>query len=160
MPNYEDCVIYTIRSGDNLYVGSTCNFTKRKWSHKNAIINENNKDYNSKVYKTIRENSDEWDMKPYKIFPCQNKLEMRIEEERCRVELNADLNMQRCYKEKDIKEKVKKEKDIKEKVKKEPELNRHKTIYTCECGQHLPISHYYRHIRGRNHLRQMENIKE
>ena len=97
MPNYEDCVIYTIRSGEHLYVGSTCHFTKRKHCHKSRLNNENNKAYDYKLYKTIRENDDEWDMQPYKLFPCKNKMEMRIEEERCRNELNANLNSCFCY---------------------------------------------------------------
>ena len=96
MPSYEDCVIYTIRSGDSLYVGSTCNFTRRKCGHKSDLNNEKSRPYNSKVYKTIRENGGEWDMKPYKVFPCKNKMEMNIEEERCRIELNADLNSKSC----------------------------------------------------------------
>ena len=50
MPNYEDCVIYTIRSGEHLYVGSTCNFVRRKCCHKNCIDTRN-----QKLYKTIRE---------------------------------------------------------------------------------------------------------
>ena len=97
MPSYEDCIIYTIRSGEGLYVGSTCNFTQRKWSHKSRLNNENDKYNNLKLYKTIRENDNEWDMQPHKLFPCKNKMEMRIEEERCRVELKADLNDQSCH---------------------------------------------------------------
>ena len=97
MPKYEDCVIYTIRSGDCLYVGSTCNFTRRKHCHKSSSNNENDKAYNTKLYKTIRENDNEWDMQPHKLFPCKNKMEMRIEEERCRVELKANLNSFSCY---------------------------------------------------------------
>ena len=85
MPNYEDCVIYTIRSGDHLYVGSTCNFVRRKCCHKSSLNNENDKAYNYKLYQTIRENDNEWDMQPYKLFQCKNKMEMNIEEERCRV---------------------------------------------------------------------------
>jgi len=112
MPKYEDCVIYTIRSGEYLYVGSTCNFTRRKCCHKSSLNNENDKAYNYKLYKMIRENDNEWDMQPHKLFPCKNKMEMRIEEERCRVELNADLNDQSCHgkSEKSIKNSLEKSK--------------------------------------------------
>jgi hypothetical protein len=93
MPDYSKSIIYTIRTRDNLYVGSTTNFTDRKYKHKKSInISE------SKLYKTIRDNGGEWDMKPYKLFPCENKTELCIEEERIRCELNADLNMNVCYK--------------------------------------------------------------
>jgi hypothetical protein len=97
MPDYNKAIIYTIRSKDNLYVGSTCNFRSRKYQHKVNIHKENNKHYNLKIYKIIRDNDFEWDMKPYKEFPCENKLQLSIEEERIRQELNADMNTCACY---------------------------------------------------------------
>lgn len=96
MPDYSKCIIYTIRTPTGLYVGSTCNYTNRKYAHKNNIHNETAKSYNFKLYKNIRENNDEWEMKPYSEFPCKNKMEMTIEEERVRRELNADLNSYSC----------------------------------------------------------------
>jgi hypothetical protein len=95
MPDYSKGVIYTIRSGECVYVGSTTNFTNRKYQHKYAICNENNEKYNRRLYQTIRDNG-EWIMKPYKEFPCNSKLELEIEEEKVRRELNADLNMNAC----------------------------------------------------------------
>jgi len=97
MPDYSKCIIYTIRTPTGLYVGSTCNFTKRKNNHKSIIHSENPRTYNIKLYKNIRENGCEWEMKPYSEFPCKNKMEMNIEEERVRRELNADLNSKSCY---------------------------------------------------------------
>jgi len=97
MPDYSKCIIYTIRTPTGLYVGATCNYTRRKFEHKSAIHNEKGKSYNFKLYKNIRDNNDEWEMKPYSEFPCKNKMEMSIEEERIRRELNADLNSQSCY---------------------------------------------------------------
>ena len=108
MPDYSKCIIYTIRTPTGLYVGSSCNFSNRKYGHKCAIHNKNVRTYNFKLYKNIRENNDEWEMKPYKLFPCKNKMEMNIEEERVRRELNANLNMCACYNSKqDIIENVK-----------------------------------------------------
>ena len=49
MPDYSKCIIYTIRTPNGLYVGSTCNFINRKYGHKSAIHNENNEKYNIKV---------------------------------------------------------------------------------------------------------------
>ena len=97
MPDYSKCVIYTIRTPNGLYVGATCNYTNRKYQHKSDIHNENSKKYNRKLYKNIRGNNGEWEMKPHSEFPCKNKMEMTIEEERIRRELNADLNSQSCY---------------------------------------------------------------
>ena len=89
--DYQKGLIYTIKTGDSLYVGSTTDFRKRKYTHLQKI-----KTLNSKLYHTIRENAGEWEMKPYKIFPCNSKLELEIEEEKIRRELNADLNMCSC----------------------------------------------------------------
>jgi len=96
MPDFTKGVIYTIRTGDSVYVGSTTNFTRRKCHHKSRLYNENDSQYNLKVYKKIRENDYEWVMKPYKEFPCETKLQLEIEEERVRCELNAELNSQSC----------------------------------------------------------------
>mgnify|MGYP003122057104 FL=1 len=94
--DFSKTVIYTIRSGDSIYVGSTTNYVNRKSSHKGNIYNENVKHYNLKLYKTIRENNGEWDMQPYSKYPCNDIVEQTIEEERIRRELNADLNMISC----------------------------------------------------------------
>ena len=96
MPDYSNSVIYTIRSKDNIYVGSTVDIKSRKHNHKTCITNENYKAYNLNLYKTIRENGGEWEMKPYSEFPCNSRLELTIEEERVRRLLNADLNMSSC----------------------------------------------------------------
>ena len=93
MPDYSKSIIYTIRSKTSLYVGSTTDFTNRKHQHKTDIFKTIS---NSKLYKTIRDNEYQWDMKPYKEFPCENKLQLTIEEERVRVLLNADLNTNCC----------------------------------------------------------------
>ena len=96
MADYSKSIIYTIRSKDNLYVGSTVNFRSRKNSHKNCIYNENSLKYNINLYKTIRENDGEWDMQPYSKFSCNSKLELTIEEEKVRQLLKADLNSKSC----------------------------------------------------------------
>ena len=94
--DYKKSIIYTIKTGDNVYIGSTTNFTTRKGRHKSSIYNQNCKEYNLKLYKTIRDNGWNWDMKPYKEYPCENRTQLIIEEERLRKELNADLNMMCC----------------------------------------------------------------
>ena len=96
MPDYSKSIIYTIRSKDNLYVGSTIDFRSRKWKHKSCLYNENGKEYNLKIYKTIRENNYEWVMRPYSKYPCKDILELTIEEEKIRQLLKADLNMHSC----------------------------------------------------------------
>jgi len=96
MPDYSKSIIYTIRSRDSVYVGSTIDFRSRKYQHKCAIHNENSISYNLKLYKTIRENDGEWDMQPYSKYPCKDKFELTIEEERIRQLLKADMNSKSC----------------------------------------------------------------
>jgi len=97
MTDYSKSVIYTIRSKDNIYVGSTLNFRSRKNKHKSSLTNENSKSYNYKLYKNIRDNDGEWDMQPHSIFPCVSKMELTIEEERVRQLLTADMNSHSCW---------------------------------------------------------------
>ena len=94
--DYKKGLIYTIKSGDSMYVGSTTDFRRRKSKHKSVIYNENSKQYNQKIYKTIRGNNYEWVMRPYSQFPCNSKLELTIEEERVRQLLKADMNSYSC----------------------------------------------------------------
>jgi len=89
-------IIYTIRSRKSIYVGSTTDYVKRKSAHKGNIYNEHCKEYNYKLYKTIRENDYEWDIQPYSKYPCNDVVELKIEEERIRQLLKADLNSNCC----------------------------------------------------------------
>ena len=82
-----------------LYVGSTTNLTQRKYEHKSTCNNETDKSYNFPVYVMIRANGG-WNnfvMKPVKEFPCENIIQLIIEEERIRKEMKANLNTIRAY---------------------------------------------------------------
>ena len=89
---YNDGLIYTIKVGDKIYVGSTTNIVKREAEHfKDSVAQAQN------VYKAIKDNDGDWEMTEYKKYPCSCKEELRQEEERCRVELGATLNMRKCW---------------------------------------------------------------
>tara|TARA_R110001592_G_scaffold264161_1_gene529526 strand:+ start:16 stop:438 length:423 start_codon:yes stop_codon:yes gene_type:complete len=135
MPDYSKCVIYTIKSGDGLYVGSTCNFNNRKYGHKYNIYNESDDKYNMKLYKTIRENDGAWDMQPHSQYPCKSKMEMAIEEERVRKELKADLNMNSCYK-----------------LDNERIRQRQNKKLDCECGGKFTFTNRMSHFRTKKHI--------
>ena len=102
MPDYSKVIIYKIEHIDDpslIYVGNTTNYSHRKNQHKSRSQNPNDKEYCVYKYKMIRDNGG-WDkflMKPIKEFPCKNRIEAEIEEERCRVELKACLNKNRCH---------------------------------------------------------------
>ena len=130
--DYQKGLIYTIKTGDSLYVGSTTDFRDRKYKHKNEIVSERKKE--RRLYKTIINNGGEWEMKPYKIFPCNSKMELEIEEEKIRRELNADLNMNKAHS--TLQDEINKKKNwaINNKEYYANRYNKLKTTCYCECG--------------------------
>jgi hypothetical protein len=100
--DYSKAVIYSIvcKTDETLiYVGSTTEFTKRKYKHKSVCNNENSVNHNNTVYVMIRANGgwDNFDMKPMKEYNCDNKIQLIIEEERIRKEMQANLNTNKAY---------------------------------------------------------------
>jgi hypothetical protein len=101
MPDYTKTIIYKLINYDYpelVYVGSTTNFTKRKQQHKCNCHNEKGKNYNYKVYVSIRENDgwENWNMIKICDYPCNNKREAELEEDIYIMELKASKNMIRA----------------------------------------------------------------
>ena len=78
------------------YIGSTTNMRNRKNRHKNACNNPNTKDYNYKVYQTIREfgGFDNWDMILVEYVNATSKQELEKEERIVMELLQPTLNSQ------------------------------------------------------------------
>jgi hypothetical protein len=101
--DYSKLVLYKIVSNDleikDCYIGHTTNFVKRKYSHKFNCNNPNCKEYNSNVYKFIRDNGgwDNWSMIEIKKYPCNDKREAEAEERRCIESEYATLNCNRPF---------------------------------------------------------------
>ena len=93
--DYSNTIIYKIYCNDksinDVYVGHTTNFIKRKYLHKVACSNLNNK---LKIYNIIRENGgwDNWNMVEIAKYNCKDKTEARIKEQYHYDELNSSLN--------------------------------------------------------------------
>jgi hypothetical protein len=101
MPDYTKTIIYKLINYDYpelVYVGSTTNFTKRKQHHKSSCNNEKNLNHNLKVYTNIRENDgwENWNMIKICDYPCNNKREADLEEDKYMTELKANMNMKRA----------------------------------------------------------------
>ena len=184
MPDFTKGLIYTIRTGDSVYVGSTTNFTRRKYEHKSNIYNENGKKYNEKIYQKVRENNYEWDMKPYKEYPCGNKTQLEIEEEKVRCELNNTINTNCCRtglsvsdyqtlyriinQEKNAEYQKQYYTDNKDKIKKNVKnyqddnrnkiSEKNKQKVKCECGCISTRCNLSRHKKSKKHLDCMEKI--
>ena len=99
MPKYENSVVYKLCCDDpeitDIYVGSTCNFKVRKWSHKSACTNENDENYDSYVYRFIREHGgwDAWSMILVKKYPhVVDNQELLMKERKWITRLKATLN--------------------------------------------------------------------
>ena len=99
MVNYANSVVYKIMSLDpeidDIYVGSTTAFRKRKHGHKINCCNESSKEYNRYVYQFIRENCgwDNWSMVVIKAYPdIASKMELLKKERKWMKKLNATLN--------------------------------------------------------------------
>jgi len=100
MPDYNKGCIYMIKSNqdfnnENVYIGSCCNYTRRKCCHKTVCNNPNHKGYNFKLYQTIRDNGgwDEWIMLKLHDFPCNEKYELNLEERRVIDLYKSKLNI-------------------------------------------------------------------
>ncbi|MHA2181715.1 MAG: GIY-YIG nuclease family protein [Promethearchaeota archaeon] len=100
MSRYQNGVIYKIVCNDSnikdCYVGSCCNFNKRKSQHKSDCNNENGKSYNYRVYQTIRANGgwNNWSMLEVESYSCGTKRQLEARERHWLEELKANLNCQ------------------------------------------------------------------
>ena len=177
--DYSKSVIYKIEHIDNpelVYVGSTTNFINRKCKHKNACKNENNKDYNIKLYHMIREHGN-WESFKIMIiceFPCNSKTELLIEEEKHRKELQASLNSIRAFRsieEKKIHEQeyckkyhISNQKYILEKKAIYCEKNKTKISekakeqIICECGSIITLHSRTRHKKSIKHCQFIQSV--
>lgn len=96
--DYSKTIIYKIVCRDlsvtNCYVGSTTDFICRKNSHKMECNCETHKQYNYKVYKTIRNNGgwDNWNIIEIEKYPCNDGNEARARERHWYETLKADMN--------------------------------------------------------------------
>lgn len=96
--NYETACVYKICCKDtsitDCYVGSTTNFKQRKNNHRRLCNNENDKKYNLKVYKFIRDNGnwDNFDMVLIEKVNVNDGYELKKEERKWIEQLDATLN--------------------------------------------------------------------
>ena len=106
--DYSKCCIYKIEHNDDeslVYVGHTTNFDKRKTQHKINCYNDNQKPYNFKVYRMIRENGG-WEkflMLEVEKYPCADKREAERRENEVMKELKTSMNTKKSFRTQDEK---------------------------------------------------------
>ena len=152
---------------DYAYVGSTRSLRHRKCQHKSNCNNENRKEYNYKLYKTIRETGGwhNWRMVCIHQEECEDKRAAEIKEEELRVQLNANMNSRRCHRTEEERTEYNNEyysenKDYyKDYYKQYYSENREKILeqynkpFDCECGGRYTHKNKSRHERSKKHLK-------
>ena len=97
MNNNNNLFIYKITVGDMCYIGSTKDIKKRIQEHKNVCCNKNLRNYNLKLYKTIREHyGDDWKQVKWSVIDCYYNVDktFRNEIEQYYIDLfKSQLNM-------------------------------------------------------------------
>jgi hypothetical protein len=93
------------------YIGHTIDFKDRKRQHVRNTTSEDDKHYNLKQYKTIREPGgwDEWEMLEIEKFKCKSKLEARMREQELIQQYNANLNSCNAYTSEEQRKELKKQ---------------------------------------------------
>ena len=96
--DYNNNIIYKIVCKDlsitELYIGSTTNFIRRKYSHKRNSMNSELKDATFKIYEIIRNNGGwlNWDMIEVERYPCADLNASRARERYWYEELKPTMN--------------------------------------------------------------------
>ena len=162
MPDYSQTKIYKLCCNDldvtEIYVGSTCNFNRRKTAHKSICHNETSKSYNFKVYKYIREHGgfDNWSMILVDEANLENKLQKGKLEHEWTVKLKASLNINvpgrtiKEYYQVNKETLTKKQKEYYE-ANKETITEKSKQKFDCECGGKYTHINTIRHAKSKKH---------
>ena len=96
--DYSNTIIYKITCKDasitDKYVGHTTNFVQRKHAHKQSSQNNKTSNYDTKLYRVIRDNGGwaNWKMEIINFYNCKNQYEARVKEQEHYIDLNATLN--------------------------------------------------------------------
>ena len=100
---YANGQIYWIHCRDakinQFYVGSTCNFYDRREQHIGDCYNNKRDNYNSALYRYIRANGgwNNFTMDTIEPYPCNNKLELLMNEQEWINILEPKLNKANAY---------------------------------------------------------------
>jgi hypothetical protein len=141
--DYSKGIIYKIQHSEIeelLYVGSTTDFTRRKSEHKSRCNTAHNSEYNLRLYRMIRENGG-WDcfkVLILKEYPCSNRIELLLEEDRCMRELQTTMNDRQAY-------------NTPEQRKASLAVHRNKK-HSCDCGGSYLGKHKCNHTKTKKHL--------
>jgi hypothetical protein len=142
-----------------IYIGSTSCFNKRKNDHKCNTNNANNKKYNYKIYKFIRDNGgwNNFDMIQIEAYPCNDKTEC-LTRERELIELeqfciNSNkpiitkleiIEYKKNYREENYNEIIKWK----------------NTLYDCDCKGKYTNVNKSTHLKTQKHKNWLQSFKQ
>ena len=162
-----------LKNENNLYkyIGSTKNLYKRIIMHRYTFYKETSKHYNSKIYKTIRENG-KWD--DVEIIELEHhpmsKDEAHKYEQKLIDEIKPNMNSCKAYSglskeeyQNDYNKKYYNENSqkIKDQVKKYKNENLKKLTekHDCECGGRYSLKSKSDHYKTKKHIKWLEKNK-
>lgn len=165
--DYKKSLIYKlIYNNIPYYIGSTTDFIRRKYHHKNCCNNESNAGYNRDIYKFIRDNEgwDNWGMILIEFFPCNSSIELRSREQHWIDEFKPSLkNM--AYAKRSLQEyrdsRLEETKIYNTKYSlenKTKRLEKNKIKATCECGS-IYRKKDIKHFKTIKHLKYCEEAR-
>lgn len=98
MSKYDNFVIYKIYPKsdiNNLYIGSTTNFSQRKSQHKKNTSNKRSKKYSYPLYQFIRALGgwDNFNMEILEKYPCKTKQDGLLREKELISVYGANINI-------------------------------------------------------------------
>ena len=154
--DYSNTIIYKIYCKDeriqDVYVGHTTNFVKRKYDHMSCCMKSNYPNHNCKLYQVIRNNGgwDNWKMMIIDFYNCKDLYEARQKEQYHYVELKATLNSVEPMRLVSIHPK---KNDDKIHITIPPSMDKPRVCYNCEpCGFTTDNkTDYERHLMRRKH---------
>ena len=157
--------IYKFNINGKSYVGSTKNIRKRMNKHKSTCYNQNNKKYNFKLYKFIRENGG-WDNVDIHILQKCNKSVKRIVEDFYMKHYNCELNdrgaiFNREKKKEYLKEYYKNNNEYRKDYANEYRKNNKEKLsekFNCICGGKYTHSNKALHLKTLKHQTYLESL--
>ena len=154
MVNYQEGLIYKIahKYSPYVYIGSTTNFNRRKYQHKESCNNEKSKKYNFKLYQIIRECGgwNNFEMVLVAKCPCDDKKELHAKEFEYQQLFDVNMNTQDAVADPEyLKKWFQKNKE------KQKEREREK--FECECGMFITKFAFVKHRKRKLHLKLMSS---
>lgn len=159
--DFQTAFIYKIECRDPVivdkYYGSSCGIeAKRRNKHKSDCTNSKSKKYNLHLYQFIRDHGGwtNWVFIKIKMYPCANKIELHIEEQKYILMNDHSLNIRRSH----ITEQELKEQN-KDRMKKYHNNNKDKSkIYHNNNKEH--IIEYQKNYYQLQKLKKLQNLIE